>query len=32
VVNLGGCPVDAATMIEAMGLLLDGQLPELNRH
>ncbi|MGZ6571838.1 MAG: NADH-quinone oxidoreductase subunit B family protein [Solirubrobacteraceae bacterium] len=32
VINLSGCPVDAATMIETMGLLLDGQIPELNRH
>jgi hydrogenase small subunit len=32
VVNLSGCPVDAATMIETLDLLLDGQLPELNRH
>ena len=32
VVNLSGCPVDARTMIETMRLLLDGQLPELNRH
>jgi hydrogenase small subunit len=32
VVNLSGCPVDASTMIETMALLLDGQVPELNRH
>jgi Ni,Fe-hydrogenase I small subunit len=32
VINLSGCPVDATTMIETMGLLLDGNLPELNRH
>ena len=31
-VNLGGCPVDAKTMIDTMGLLLDGHIPELNRH
>ena len=32
VVNLSGCPVDATTMIETMGSLLDGHVPELNRH
>jgi hydrogenase small subunit len=32
VVNLGGCPADSATMIETMGLLLDGQLLDLNRY
>ena len=32
VVNLSGCPVGAGTMIETMNLLLDGHLPELNRH
>jgi Ni,Fe-hydrogenase I small subunit len=32
VLNLSGCPVDSATMIETMGLLLDGQLLDLNRY
>jgi hypothetical protein len=32
VVNLSGGPVGASTMIETMGLLLDKQLLELNRH
>ena len=32
VVNLSGCPVDSATMIETMGLLLEGQLLDLNRY
>jgi Ni,Fe-hydrogenase I small subunit len=32
VVNLSGCPVDAATMIETMGLLLEGRLLDLNRY
>ena len=31
-VNLSGCPVDSATMIETMGLLLEGQLLDLNRY
>ena len=32
VVNLSGCPADAATMIETMGLLLQGQPLDLNRY